>query len=55
MKADVQSATLVSTEAQQAKLRLLASDLRAVGRIQEMGFEIGEEIELKDFTLAEEN
>ena len=55
MKADVQSATLVSTEAQQAKLRLFASDLRAVGRIHEMEFEIGEDIDLKNFSLADEN
>jgi valyl-tRNA synthetase len=55
MKADVQSATLVSTEAEQAKLRLFASDLRAVGRIQEMEFEIGEDIDIKNFSLADEN
>ena len=55
MKAEVQSATVVSTEAQQPRIRLFASDLRSVGRIHEMEFELGKELDVKNFLLANED
>jgi valyl-tRNA synthetase len=55
MKTEVESATLISTEAQQARLRLFTSDLRSVGRIHQMEFEIGDDIDLKNFLFLDES
>jgi hypothetical protein len=53
MKAKVDSAKLLAPADQLAKLRLLAGDLRAVGRIGHIEFVEGSELDLTDINLAE--
>ena len=53
MKAKVDSAKLLAPADQLNKLRLLAADLRAVGRIAHIEFAEGSELDLTDINLAE--
>jgi valyl-tRNA synthetase len=54
MRSEVQTAVLRAPSAQLASLRLLAGDLRAVGRIWQITFEEGTELEMTDIVFAEE-
>ena len=54
MRSEVQTAVLRAPSAQLASLRLLAGDLRAVGRIWQITFEEGAELEMTDIVFAEE-
>jgi valyl-tRNA synthetase len=53
MKAEVASATLKATETEIARLKLVEADLRSVGRISNLVFATGQELELTDIVLAE--
>jgi valyl-tRNA synthetase len=53
MKADVESATLVSPAAVLTTLRLLEADFKAVGKISDLIFEEGNEFAVKDVILSE--
>ncbi len=55
MRAEVQSATLKAPAAKLAAIRLLAGDLRSVGRIWEINFVEGDEVEMTDIVLAQVN
>ena len=55
MRAEVQSATLKAPAANLAAIRLLAGDLRSVGRIWEINFVEGDEVEMTDIVLAQVN
>ena len=52
MKAAVESATLVSPAAVLTELRKLEADFKAVGKIETLAFEDGEEFAVKDVVLA---
>jgi valyl-tRNA synthetase len=54
MKSEVQTAVLKAPAAQLEALRLLAGDLRSVGRIWEISFEEGAELEMTDIIFAAE-
>jgi valyl-tRNA synthetase len=53
MKAEVESATLVSPAAVLTTLRLLEADFKAVGKISDLIFEEGDEFAVKDVILSE--
>ncbi len=52
MKANVESATLVSPATVLTELRKLEADFKAVGKIETLNFEEGEEFAVKDVVLA---
>ncbi len=54
-KTPVASATIAGPEAEIALIELAAADLRAVGRIAELGFASAEELRVSDIVLAPED
>lgn len=54
MKGEVESAVLKAPATQLEALRLLSADLRSVGRIAQISFEEGPELEMTDIVFAEQ-
>ena len=53
MKAPVESATLQAPAAVLTSLRVIAGDIKSVGKISDLAYSEGEEVALVDVVLAE--